>query len=195
MTIYSKDDYRFYLRADLKARGKDTLTLRDRMHNWNLKYQRMLRKMEFYINKDKSTLDKICYRILEYRFNRLSALLGISIPPNTCGAGLLIVHYGSIVISGKAKLGKDCRIHSCVNIGEQDGKAPVLGDKVYIGPGAKLYGDITIGDGVVIGANAVVNKSFPSNVTIAGFPAQIVSKKNSDHMIPRIGTILASKEG
>ena len=50
---------------------------------------------------------------------------------------------------------------------------------MYIGPGAKLYGKITIGNNVAIGANAVVNKSFGSNITIAGIPAKIISNNGA----------------
>ncbi len=60
-------------------------------------------------------------------------------------------------------------------IGEVNGKAPQIGDNVYISPGAKLFGDIVIGDNVKIGANAVVNKSFPEgNCTLVGVPARKV---------------------
>ena len=56
---------------------------------------------------------------------------------------------------------------------------PTLGDYVYIGPGAKLYGNISIGSRVAVGANAVVNKSFGDDVTLAGIPARIVSHTDS----------------
>lgn len=105
--------------------------------------------------------------------------LGFSIPINVCGPGLSIAHYGSIIISSKAKIGRNCRIHSCVNIGASRGKngAPIIGNNVYIGPGAILFGDITIADNVSIGANATVNRSFTeSNVVIAGTPAEIVKR-------------------
>ena len=55
----------------------------------------------------------------------------------------------------------------------------LIGDNCFIGPGAKLFGKINIGDNVAIGANSVVNKNFPDNVTIAGIPAKIVSKKGT----------------
>ena len=63
------------------------------------------------------------------------------------------------------------------NIGAYEGGAPVIGDNVYIGPGAKIFGDITIGNNVSIGANAVVNRSFPDNVIIAGVPAKVIKNK------------------
>ena len=62
----------------------------------------------------------------------------------------------------------------------ENGKAPTIGDNCFIGPGAKLFGDIKIGDNVAIGANAVVNKDFGDNVTIAGVPAKVVSKKGTN---------------
>lgn len=70
-----------------------------------------------------------------------------------------------------------------MNIGEDiNGKAPVIGNNVWIGPGAKLFGDITIGDNVMIGANSVVTKSFPDNVRIAGIPAKIISYEKNAYM-------------
>ena len=64
-----------------------------------------------------------------------------------------------------------------VNIGANGGsdKAPIIGNDVYIGPGAVIYGDIRIADGCYIGANAVVNKSIvePHSVVV-GAPAKII---------------------
>ena len=100
--------------------------------------------------------------------------LGFSIPINVFDYGLRINHYGTIVVNTKARIGKWCDIHACVNIGESlDKKAPCLGDNCWIGPGAKLFGGITIGNGVMIGAGSVVNKSFTeNNITIVGVPAR-----------------------
>lgn len=91
--------------------------------------------------------------------------------------GLRINHPGTIVVNPGAKIGDYCDIHQGVNIGTniEEGSVPVLGNNVYIGPGAKLFGKIQIGDDVMIGANAVVTKSFPANVRIAGIPAKIIS--------------------
>lgn len=71
----------------------------------------------------------------------------------------------------------------CVNIGLKNGKAPTIGNNVYIGPGAKLFGGIRIGDNVVIGANAVVNCDFPSNVSVAGVPARIIGESAQFEMV------------
>lgn len=115
-----------------------------------------------------------------YVFKKLSYKLGYTIYKNCFDAGLCIAHYGTLVVNQKARIGKNCRIHVGVNIGNQNG-APVIGDNVYIGPGVKIFGPITIGNNVVIGANAVVNRSFPDNVVIAGVPAKIIKHNNKSN--------------
>jgi serine O-acetyltransferase len=115
---------------------------------------------------------------LEIINHRLATRLGFTIPKNVCGPGLHIVHYGTIVISTEAKIGENLRIHPSTSIGEYNG-APQIGSNVYIGPGAKLFGNITIGNNVAIGANSVVNKDVPDSVTVGGIPAKIISKKSS----------------
>lgn len=63
-------------------------------------------------------------------------------------------------------------------------KAPKIGNNVFIGAGAKIYGDIIIADDTAIGANSLVNKSFTeSGITIAGIPARKVSNKGSKNLI------------
>lgn len=95
--------------------------------------------------------------------------------------GVRINHYGLIVINPAAKIGTYCDIHQGVNIGvSTDGEAPTIGDNVWIGPGAKIFGGIVIGDEIMIGANAVVNKDFRENsCVIAGIPAIKVSDKGN----------------
>ena len=60
---------------------------------------------------------------------------------------------------------------------------PIIGDRVYIGPGAKLFGKIRIGNDVAIGANAVVTKDVPDNAVVVGVPAKIISYKGSSDFI------------
>lgn len=103
--------------------------------------------------------------------------LGFEIPINVFDYGLRINHYGYLVVNGGARIGKFCDIHQGVNIGQniEPGSVPTIGDNVWIGPGAKLFGKITIANRIMIGANAVVNKSFvEENITIAGVPARKV---------------------
>lgn len=174
--IRSKKDYRNYLIADKEALGRKrrSPSLFDEV--W--KFEILLRKYEYLLNCKKSIIYKPYFFLIKYRFRKLGMKLGFIIPPNVFGYGLSIAHPGTIVINEHAQIGNNCRIHVCTNIGTQagfDNRAPKIGNNVYIGPGAKLFGKITIADGIKIGANAVVNKTFlESNITIAGVPAKNV---------------------
>lgn len=137
------------------------------------KFQLLLRKTEYHHNSN-NLINKVLYPFYKLRLHKLSIKLGFSISLNCFGPGLQIMHRGTIVINDKVKVGENCRIHVCVNIGEgSKGKAPTLGDGVYIGPGTKIFGDVSIADNVVIGANAVVNKSIDQpGISIGGIPAK-----------------------
>jgi serine O-acetyltransferase len=179
-TIQSKADYQIFVDSDLRS-----LNLHNKrnwfMLNEVMTFQVRLRRLEFAINCKKSPLRILLRR---YLYRRISIKLGISISPNTFGPGLSIAHHGTIVVNGGARIGANCRIHTGVNIGTEAGKdnaAPFIGDNCYIGPGAKIFGPIEIASNSVIGANAVVNKSFlDSGVTIAGVPAKVISRKSSE---------------
>jgi serine O-acetyltransferase len=91
--------------------------------------------------------------------------------------GFVIMHPVGVVINSKVIGGKNVTIESSVVIGDEKGKAPLIGSNVFIGSGAKIIGGITIGDNVKIGANAVVVKDVPSDVTVVGIPAKIIKTK------------------
>ena len=91
--------------------------------------------------------------------------------------------YGGIgvVIHKKSKIGNQCVISQHVTIGGGNSKYPGLpkiGNNVHISHGAIVFGGITIGDNVEIGANAVVNKPVPDNAIVAGVPAKILRIKS-----------------
>ncbi|WP_028311934.1 serine O-acetyltransferase [Derxia gummosa] len=97
------------------------------------------------------------------------------------GARLIIEHPGAIVVHGHTVMGDDCIIRQGVTFGikniDRPFDAPVLGNRVNVGAGAKLLGKIHIGDDVDIGANAVVVTDVPSNHIAVGIPAVIKPKK------------------
>ena len=109
-------------------------------------------------------------------------LTGIDLPCEvTIGRRLQIDHFGGIIISGDTVLGDDVIIRNGVTIGlKRTGErgAPVIGNRVDIGAGAKVLGAIRIGDDVVIGANAVVITDVPSNSLAVGVPARIIPRKS-----------------
>lgn len=93
--------------------------------------------------------------------------------------------YGGIgvVIHSDAEIGSNCMIGQHVTIGGGNSKypgVPKIGNNVYISHGAIVFGGITIGNNVTIGANAVVTKPVPDNAVVAGVPAKILRYKNCD---------------
>lgn len=95
-------------------------------------------------------------------------LWGIDIPRGArIGPGLYIGHYGGIIVSSAAVIGRNCNLSQSITIGVSGAGdrrgAPVIGENVYIAPGARLFGRIRIGDNVKIGANAVIHKDLPDN--------------------------------
>ena len=102
------------------------------------------------------------------------ALHGIDIPPaNTIGPGLYIPHPVGTVVHAE-RLGANVTLVSGVTIGQRNERRfPTIGDRVYIGAGARVLGGISIGGDAAIGANAVVVKDVPAGAVAAGVPARI----------------------
>lgn len=95
------------------------------------------------------------------------------------GKGFHLIHCGNIKIHPDAVIGDRCGIQQDVNLGvilERKG-APVIGNDVYIGAGAKILGPVSIGDGARIGANSLVIGNVPPGVTAVGVPAKILNFK------------------
>jgi serine O-acetyltransferase len=110
---------------------------------------------------------------------------GIQLPPECeIGPGLYIGHFGNIIVNPRVRMGRNCNLSQGVTIGSagrghgMEG-VPVLGDRVWIGPGAVLFGAISIGHDVAVGANAVVTRSLPDRAVAVGVPARIISYNGS----------------
>jgi serine O-acetyltransferase len=118
-------------------------------------------------------------------FHRIRSKWGIEISRSAeIGEGFYIGHYGGITISGLTRIGKNVNISQLVTIGvsgegEKRG-APIIGDNVYIAPGAKIFGKIHVGNNVKIGANAVVYQDIPDNAVVVLDPGyKIISLKGN----------------
>jgi serine O-acetyltransferase len=92
------------------------------------------------------------------------------------GPGFVLVHSMGVVINTAVRGGRDVKIEHQVTIGAERGLSPVLGDDIFIGAGAKVLGAIRIGSRVRIGANAVVVKDVPDDVTAVGVPARYIAR-------------------
>ena len=131
-------------------------------------------------------LPKIIQRISYLLFNA-------HIPYQATIGGGTILGYGGmgIVIHTNAIIGRSCMILQQVTIGTnvpyfdqtQAHPVPTIGDNVYIGSGAKILGGIHIGDGSVIGANAVVTHDIPAGSLVLGIPGRVIKKINNKAII------------
>lgn len=172
--IQSKEDLKMYLEEDRIHLGYQYKKPKLRDIVW--KYEILLRKCEYYNNVRGGVFHKIAKNYYSLLWNATGLICGFSIGLNCFGKGLSISHIGTIVVNHDARIGDNCRLHVCVNIGTG---SPCIGNNVYIGPGAKIFGKIRIADGIKIGANAVVNRDFlDENSTIVGVPAHYVESKH-----------------
>lgn len=182
--IKNKTDLKRYLYIEKKncfeysTNWKNTfilyITLDHRVLIW--RYLKNLRKSEYYLNNGYF----IQYLIYERKKNKIGNKLGFFIPPNTFDEGLTIYHQGNIVINPKVRVGKNCKIHGDVCIGNNgiEDKCPKIGDDVDIGIKSCIIGDIVIGDRIIIGGNSFVNKSFNQpNQILVGLPAKSIKTK------------------
>jgi serine O-acetyltransferase len=92
------------------------------------------------------------------------------------GSGLMLPHPNGVVIHEEARIGDDCMIMQQVTVGMiGDGEVPTIGNRVYVGAGAKIIGKLVVGDGARIGANSVVLSDVPAGATAVGVPARLVT--------------------
>lgn len=178
MPIRSKQELKFYILAD-RMMNKRTfkyslgqkvknIFLRDYIMDWFV----AMRKCQYYGHLG-GAFSKMWYLYNHMRFHHLSVKLGFSMGYDCLGYGAWIPHYGTIVIGENCRLGRYACLHTATCI-TATGKQ--IGEGLYMGTGAKLIGEIDLGNNISVGANSVVNKSFmEEGILIAGAPA--VKKK------------------
>ena len=170
-TISTKKELSFYIRADrMMNRGKFIYSWKDRFKqlltpDYIMDYLETMRKCAYYERANRFL--KLYYSL---RYKRLGIKLGFSIDYHVCGYGLVIPHYGTIVVGGGGnKLGNYCVLHTSTCI-SANGKS--IGDALYLATGAKITTRVVLGNSVSVGANSLVNKSFPEgNLLLGGMPA------------------------
>jgi serine O-acetyltransferase len=107
---------------------------------------------------------------------------GVEIHPAAqLGPGCFIDHGAGVVIGETAIVGANATLYQGVTLGgtgKETGKRhPTLGDNVVVGTGAKILGNIRVGDGAKVGAGSVVVRPVPDNCTVAGVPAVVVRRE------------------
>lgn len=162
------------IREDWEAHGRDwtkpgfRAVAAHRFGNWRMEIRNKLLRAPF----------SVIYRCF---YRRIRNHYGIDLPYTVeLGRRVIIEHCGAIVIHGYSKVGDDCILRQGVTLGmrsmDRSSDAPELGARVDVGAGAKILGRVRIGNGVQIGANAVVLQDLPAGVTAAGIPARIVAE-------------------
>lgn len=139
---------------------------------WRMKIQPRLIRAPF----------SVLYRML---YNKMRNGYGIELPYTVqLGRRVIIEHQSGIVIHGNTHIGDDSVIRQGVTLGnrylDHPFDAPKLGKRVNVGAGAKILGNLTIGDDAIIGANAVVLADIPAGQTAVGIPAKIIHPKAAE---------------
>lgn len=120
----------------------------------------------------------------------VDVLTNIEIPPTAeIGAGLYIAHTGYIVIAAGSRVGHNCTLAHGVTIGHAGGgtagsfECPVVGDRVYIGPGSAIIGGVRVGSDALVGVGAIVTRDVPPRGVAVGNPARVISLKGSFDLV------------
>lgn len=179
--IKTSYDLHKYLAADLdrlekKPNIKDWLLKNEVWYIW--RYMYTLRHVEYHLNSK----HKLRFLWHFFWYKRLCYNLKVDIKPNNLGPGFRLVHLGALVrIKRDCKIGKNCTMLPGVVIGNKyfnsTNETVIVGDNCYFGLGAKVFGNVKIGNNVTIGANAVVTKDIPDNAVVGGIPAKIIKIK------------------
>lgn len=134
--------------------------------------------------KCQSNKDNIWKYFYEHKLNRLSLKTGIDFGKNySIGRGLIIGHWGRIILNGNAVFGSELLLSHNVNVGRDiRGKragSPTFGNRVCIRGGAIVVGNIHIGNDVLIAPGAFVNFDVPDHSIVIGNPGKIHHSDNA----------------
>ena len=175
--LVKADLYRYY------GRGSALLLIRSLLFNKGFKFI-------FWIRLSKAMnhipVIKFLPRIMHYYYKRIYCSdIGFR---HDIGPGFCFYHVFSTAFSDGVILGDNVTLTHGVTLGHVNGFSPKINNNVYIGPGACIIGGITVGNNVVIGANAVVTKDIPDNAVVVGNPGKIISYNGSSASIENLYT-------
>ena len=179
--IRTKKELSFYIKADyMMNRGYFSPSWKRRLFtlifpDYIMDYLCAMRKYHYYKHLDGG--GKILSLWYKMRFRKLGIKLGYSIHEDVIGYGLVLCHHGTIVVGGENHIGNYCVLHTSTCVA-QIGKE--IGDGCYLSTGVKITKSLKLGDNVSIGANSLVNSSYPEgNIMIAGSPAKVIKTEQA----------------
>ncbi len=171
---YKTASNRFTMEEDLRR------NIRQFLHKDLLNFFTFCDLLTFYVMVRNIFYARVAYHHHFYAkflafFARPLPLLDISSTAEI-GGGLIVQHgYGTII--APRKIGKNCWVNQGVTIGyTNDDDCPTLGDNVTVYAGAKILGNVHVGNNVVVAANAVVVKDVEDNCVVGGVPAKVIKK-------------------
>lgn len=172
----------YYKSADNGEVIKEDLlrNIKQFLHKENLSFLNFCELLTFYVMVRNIFYARVAYRHHYYAkvlsvFARPLPLLDISSTAEIGGG--LIVQHGYATIIAPRKIGKNCWVNQGVTIGyTNDDDCPTLGDNVTVYAGAKILGDVHVGNNVVVAANAVVVKDVKDNCVVGGVPAKVIKR-------------------
>ncbi|WNJ19756.1 hypothetical protein [Pontibacter sp. G13] len=119
--------------------------------------------------------------LIKWKYRRVTNRYCVDLPLGTqVGKGLMIYHCYGLVVHQDTVIGDNCSLSHQVTLAVEKGGTPVLKDKVRVSPGAKIVGGVTLGTGVVVGANSVVIKDVPDHAITVGIPNRIINRPYED---------------
>lgn len=177
--IQNKKELRFYILSDRIMAGDYPKSFFALLKGYItsppiISYLRHMRYCQ-YLKYKVGLFHKILFVYHNWRFQRLGLRLGFSIGYDVFGYGLLIPHYGTIVVNREERIGNYAVLHTSTCIG---GGGKIIGDGLYLGTGASIMGKITLGNGVSVASGSLVNKSYEmDDILLTGMPAKVCKKR------------------
>lgn len=147
-------------------------------------------RIGYYCIHTSNPIAKLVYPIVWAIHTHNQYLTGIQLPFSVVAkGGLLFPHFSGIIIHPQAQIGSLCTIHQCVTIGTERHKSlggkVIIGDRCVLSTGAKIIGPLTIGNDVIVGANAVVTKDVVDGSVMVGIPARELNRNGKEYCLLR----------
>lgn len=171
-----RDEIKKLIQGDLyRYCGNDKIDSFAKMRLYGWQYLKTWRRASYYAEKN-----QFMYFVYGYLLYRKFLKYGFQISPHAkIGNGLYLGHFGTVIVGDEVEIGCNVNINPNVVIGRANrGKikgSPKIGNSVWIGSGAVLVGNISIGDNVLIAPNAYVNFDVPKDSIVVGNPGTIHS--------------------